>query len=328
MLTLGQVKKSSVASIAGVNVDDAQFTLYVNDAVRQLMDLGNGGSRGWWGTVQAIKGVAYDGCFVWPANVVAVLGISTSKGVMPIRNIWYDFTSLGDEHTEWARCWKDKPAITFSGETCLFKSIAENPTQIIAITDNSQDNGKTITIYGIDNLGKEVFTQLPNLSWVRGSLVNVGSSGNITQTTFSYVTGIQKDLTAGAVRLYAYSPVTGIGDLLAIYNGGETNPKFLYSKIVSPCITMPISALVKIGFYSVSQDSDIIPLDNIDAIKSMVQSIRSREGGDVELANAQEKDAMRRLVAQVNSRFPLEQMVVRFQPFGSDDISRQTVGMI
>jgi hypothetical protein len=329
MLTLGQVKTSSVASIAGVNVSDPQFTLYVNDAVRQLMDLGNGGSRGWWGTVQAIKGTAYDGCFVWPSNVITVLGIATQKGVIPIKNTWYDFTSLGDEHNEWARCWKDRPAITFSGETYIFKSIAESPTSLMAICDTSADYNKTITIYGIDNNGKEVFTQRSDNSIQRGAVCTLGTTiSRVTSVQFSYVTGVQKDQTVGPVRLYAYAANTGIGDLLAIYNGGETNPRFLYSKLANPCISMPVSALVKIGFSAVSQDSDIIPLDNVDAIKSMVQSIRSREAGDVEVANAQEKDAMRRLVAQVNSRFPLEQMVVRFQPFGSDDLSRQTVGMI
>ncbi len=330
MLTLGQVKNSSVASIAGVNVGDPQFTTYVNDAVRQLMDLGNGGSRGWWGTVQAINGTAVDGCFVWPANVQTVLGIECLKGVMPIKNFWYDFAPLDDNHRNWARHWNDKPAVVFSGTTCLFKSISNTPTKIKVIADNSQDNGKTITIYGTDSNGVEVYSLRADGTTQRGLLLTIGSStgGDITASVMSQVTEIQKDLTISRLRLYAYNATDGIGDLLAEFAAGDVNPKFLYSRVMGPIYFQPITALVKIGFSGVTQDADIIVLDNVDAIKSMVQSIRSREAGKYETADQQEKDALRRLVAQVNSRFPLEQFVVNFKPFGTDDFRRVTMGNI
>lgn len=325
MITFGQVKNSSVASVAGVNVQDPQFAQYVNDAVRQLMDLGYGGARGWWGTVQALTGVAYDGCFVWPANVITVLGIRDCHGVVPIKNEWYSFTNPDERHQDFARRWDGRNTVEFAGQTCLFNSIASSPTAIRALSESSQDNGKAVTIYGLDANGNEVYSLQPDSSTggqsiQRGYMLVLGSFPlNTTPSAMSYVTDVLKPITISRVRLYASGP--GIGRLLAIYNGCDENPKFLYSHTRSRCI-QPITALVKLGFTGVAQDADIIPLDNIDAIKSQVQAIRCREGRDPATSVAFEKDALRRLIAQVNSRFPLEQFVVRFKPFGSNDFNR------
>jgi hypothetical protein len=306
MLTLGQIKKSSVATVASCNVNDPQFTLYVNDAVRQLMDLGNGGSRGWWGTVQAITGVAYDGCFVWPSNVIAVLGMKSYLGEIVVQNQWYSFIPPDDRHQEWARSFRGHSTCEFIGQTCLFKSIASAPVILMAIGENVADIGKQITVYGTDVNGATTI-----------DVLTIGST-NTTNTALATVTDVQKSATAGRIKMCAYSPATGIGETLAIYDGGSVNPKFLYSGIRQGSMTrMPITALVKIGYSEVSADTDIIPLDNIDAIKSQVQAIKVRESGNN--GDGFERDALRRLVNQVNSRFPLEQFTVKFLPFGKED---------
>jgi hypothetical protein len=310
MLTLAQVKSSSVASVAGVNVGDPQFVQYVNDAVRQLIELGNGGSRGWWGTVRSIQGTAYDGCFVWPANVIAVLGMSTVHGgKVELANQWYSFVPEGIQHRRWARQWNGSTVAEFDGQTCLFRSIAANPTKIKVLSNSASDVGVTITIYGVDNLGNTVFESV--------------AVGGTTVNAFSQVTDVAKAKTFGQMSLYATTGAN-VGDLLASYQGGDINPKFLYSRLSGATVWLPVTALVKIGFSEVSADTDIIPLDNVDAIKSQVQAIRARESGNN--GDPFEKDALRRLVNQVNSRFPLEQFVVSFKPFGKNQnnvISRE-----
>lgn len=332
MLTVAQVKSSSVASVAGVNVNDPQFLLYVNDAVRMLMEMGNnGGSRAWWGTVQAIEGVAYDNCFVWPANVAAVLGMDCRHHEVPLRNFWYSFVPVQPHHHHWIREWDGQrnhrnSVAEFIGETCLYRPIA-TPT-IIQVLGISADNGKTITIYGTDANGNEVTQLRPDGSTQRGVVLTIGSTDK-TPVAMQTVSAVAKDATVGDLTLVEWESVNGIGETLARYNAGDINPKFLYSKVKG--VKMPVcnmSALVKLGFSAVSQDSDIIPLDNIDAIKSMVQSIRSREAGDEQAGDKFEQTALRRLIAQVNNRFPAEQMVVRFNPIGESAIARRSIKSI
>jgi hypothetical protein len=340
MLTLAQVKSSSVANVAGVNVSDPQFVQYVNDAVRQLMELGNnGGSRGWWGTVQHMVGTAYDNCIVWPANVVAVLGMEQRGHEIPVRNHWYSFLPLDQHCHRWAQEWPTQHRhhhgmAVFEGETCLFRPI--QAATYVTVLGLGADVGKTITLYGTDYAGNEVFQTRADGSVQRGVVLTLGGTvtpqpaigGATTPMQMFTVTSVAKDATIGAVQLFQWNGTTGIGSLMASYNAGDINPKFLYSRLhrshVPAC---NVHALVKLGFSAVSQDSDVLPLDCVDAIKSMVQSIRSRESGDEENGDKFERTAIRRLVAQVNNRFPIEQMVVRFNPLG-DSYGRRTLTSI
>lgn len=317
MLTLAQVKASSVAKVAGVNVSDPEFTNYVNDAVRMLMELGNGGARGWWGTVQVIDGVAYDGCFVWPSNVVAVLAINSVAGSIPVKNHWYSFLN---NPQDMCQEYIGKPTVEFVGQTCTFRSIASSPS-LLRVSYSSADIGKKVTIYGTDSTGLELTS-----GGHRGFTFVLGTT-DVTTALVAHVSEVVKDVTSADVHLYTSSADTALIERIATYRTGDTNPKFLYSHVVPNCAsgcTRTIRALVKLGFQAVYGDYDLIPIDNIDAIKSMVQSIRSREGGDVAAANAHEKDALRRLVAQVNSRFPLEQTVAQVRPFGLSTPNRMT----
>ena len=318
MITFAQIQNSSVANVAGVNVNDPQFTQYVNDAVRMLIEMGNGDSRGWWGTVQLIRGTAYDGCMVWPANVAAVLGIKQHNRQVRIANFWHSFTHEEWQAEHWACDWHSRRRLVeFDGQTCLFYPIYNSPTQIAVMAQSPQDAGvASITLYGPDSNGNEVYD--PVLG-TRGITLTPGSANFHTITAMANVTAVAKSATAGPLQLYAFNQINGVGNLLATYEGGDVNPKFLYSRLerASNC-PMNITALVKLGFRAVTNPNDIVPLDSVDAIKSMVQAIRARESGNDDVALRQEKDALRRLVAQVNSHFPKEQFVVAFKPFGNE----------
>ena len=316
MLTLAQVQNSTVAKVAGCVPTSTVFTNYTNDAVRQLIERGNGDARGWWGTVRMITGTAYDGCFVWPSSVSAVLGIEARNGVAKLANSWYSFVDEDYRRNRWVCHYHRHPdTIEFDGQTCLFRPIASNPTRIAVMATSPQDNNSaTITIYGKDSNGNEVFD--PTLN-TRGITLTPGSTNYITTAVLSDVEAIVKNPTNGPLSLYAWSPATGVGSLLAIYEGGDVNPQFLFSRVHGRGIyPTSIKSLVKLGFRAVYSPNDIIAIDSLDAIKAQVQAIKYREAGDYENASACEADAIKRLVAQVNSRFPKEQFVVGFKPFG------------
>jgi hypothetical protein len=326
MLTFKQVKTSSVANVAGVNVDDPTFAQYVNDAVRQLMDIG-----GWWGTVQAMVGCIYDGCIVWPRKVDTVVGMKVCHRPVQLENFWYEFVPPDENHLSWARRWghghRDQVA-EFSGTTPLFWPIdPTNPISIQFSCDNPADFGKSITIYGMDSNRRELFADRPDGTSQRGALLTLGSPYPTTPVPMTYVSAIVKDLTAGNVRAWSYNSATGaILNCVGIYGGGQTSPQFLFSRLhgMRPGVPASLSALVRLGFEEVAQDSDILPLDSLDAIKSMVQAIRQREaGGDGRLHEA---EAIRRLNMQLRKRFPMEQFVMSFRPFGNDTLASQKIG--
>ena len=342
MLTLGYLQNSTtIGNVAGVAPTSSQFIAYVNDACRILLDLGGQNDYGWWGTVQAIDGLAYDNCFVWPSNVATVLGMHDCKGYMPVRNGWFEFTEPRQEHWDYAQGWlhcnNRASTMEFKGTTCLFYSIQASPTQIM-VAGGPADTGTQITIYGKDYSGQEV-TSVQNGVNQRGVVLTINPTGaqiNVTPLEMSSVEAVSKPVTNGTVQMFAYANGTP-GVRLALYNPGDVNPAFLYSKLArmdgnaNGCnigrVPRRISALVRLGFTPVANPADIIVLDNPDAIKSMVQSLRARESGDDAAGDKFEKTALRRLVAQVNSRFPIQQFSVKYTPAGMAGSRRVNLGM-
>lgn len=331
MLTFGQCKASSVANVAGVNVQDPQFALYVNDAVRQLLDLA--GDSGWWEQVQPMQGYAAGGAITWPFRIDAVLALNVDNRAVRVASPWYSFMpSLGN----FAGLWRDRDfcgrwglgglrnsVCEFSGTQPMFAGpTPANPFQIQVTADNPADYGAMVTIYGLDSNGQEVFssqydgTAGTNVSQ-RGVQLKLAAAATFTPQAFSMVTEVTKSTTVGDVRAWQYS--TGAtGNLLAIWRGPETSPQYLFSRLagVDPVHAYRVNALVKLGFMPVTYDADVLSLGNVDAIKSMVQAIRLREAGDDEGADKFEQTAIRRLNMEVATRFPLDQMPVANETFG------------
>lgn len=340
MLTLGYLQtQTTIPNVAGVAPTSQQFIAYVNDACRILLDLGGQNDYGWWGTVQAIDGMAYDNCFVWPSNVAAVLGMGDCRGAMPVRNGWFEYTEMRQEHWDYAQGWlvcnKRSSVMEFKGSTCLFYSIQSNPTQIM-VAGSTADTGAQITIYGKDYSGQEV-TSVQNGVPQRGVVLTINPTGsqiNVTPVPMSSVEAVSKLVTNSTVQLFAYANSTP-GAALALYNPGDVNPSFLYSTLRRQDggqghigkVPRRISALVRLAFTPVANPADIICIDNPDAIKSMVQSLRARESGDETAGDKYEKTALRRLIAQINNRFPIQQFSVKYAPSGMAGTRRVNLGM-
>jgi len=329
MLTLGQIQTSSVANIAGCNPTDPQFTQYVNEAVRQLMDIGN-----WWGTVQAIVGCVYDGCIVWPKKIDAVLGLAVCGRNVPLANQWYEFVPFNDQHRHWAEQWHcgHRPnLVEFIGTVPTFVPVTPaNPIFVQLTCDNPIDYGKTVTIYGNDVNGKEITAVRSDGSTQRGVVLTLAATPPVTPTLLTSWYATTKDLTVGQVWAWSYVAGTGITGCIASYSGGDINPQFPYSRIrgFKTCQPVRISALVKLGYEAVVQASDIVPLDCLDAIKAMIQAIKKREAGADDEAAQFELQAIRRLNLQLRNHLPIEQFVVAFNPFGDASMNRVTGGFM
>jgi len=334
MLTFGQIKSSAVKDVAGVSVSSPQFVEYVNQAVRQLCRLGE-----WWGTVKAMVGTSYNGCMVWPVGVDSVLATNVNCRPATVANYWYEFLPIetcfngrmSDGIRDFVSTFPNypecpKPVVRFSGTMPVFYYPATilNPFAVQVTCDNAADYGKTITIYGKDTSGIEVVALRPDGTTQRGYVLTLAATSPSTTTVFSEISAVVKDQTVANVRLWVYDPTAPFGTPVAIYSANETNPEYLFSELArvpyrshgTALCKQHIEALVKLAWMPVAQDSDLILLDNIDAIKSMVQSIRYRESGDDDNANKMEMNAVRRLNAELRSRFPNQQVVIRCNPIG------------
>lgn len=334
MLTLAQTQNSSIANVAGCNVTDPQFAQLVNDAVQQLMDIPE---HGWWGTVQHLIGCVQGNCLVWPSKIDSVLAMRLSDREIRLSNFWYEYVPDCRSWDESVRHWRRGQRhnhVTFNGTTPLF--IQPNPQQPMVIqftTDSAADVNRFITVYGLDTNGHEVFSvQQPGGTLQRGMQLVLGGSGGVpcrTTVPMTHVSAIIKDVTVGPVRAWNFVPNTGLTGQIGMFRGGDTSVEYWYTALPhSPCIRS-VAALVRLGFQPAISPSDILSIDCLDAIKFQVQAIRARDAGDGEKSLFYEKMAVRRLQMQMKAKFPQEQFVLDFLPFGRrDQLTRQKIGRL
>jgi hypothetical protein len=333
MLTLGQIQNSTLVNVAGCAPTSQQFINYVNDATRVLMDLGS-----WWGTVFSMCGSCFNGCMTWPRKVDAVLAFNVCNYPITLANYWYSYIPMEGrfagliQNREWCGFWNKgnhNTVLEFAGTQPLFYSPSPADQFDIQFTcDNASDYGKTVTIYGLDSNGKDVVTTRTDGSVQRGIVVTLSASNPVTGIIWSHITHATKDITAANVNVFRYNPSALFGTMCGIWGAAQITPEFLFSRIPG-CPQnqrqFSIHALVKLGFEPVSKPSDIVPIGNLDAIKTMVQSIRKREAGDEPGGILLEKSAIRRMNKELKTRFPHEQFVMAFRPFGDDNLNNSRV---
>jgi hypothetical protein len=336
LITLGDAKTDlSIRTVAGVAASSTEFPMRINGAVRQLMRRGN-----WWGTVQSLRACVYDGCVVWPRQVATVLAVRSCGQAVNLFNHWYEFIAWDESHRHLYQCHKRGDSIGINdGTVPVYRNIpTDGGTYLVAAyLDNMADVGKKITVYGLDGNVQVIRTTWPDQTVREGVVLSLGSIGGIyspvvtTPTPVMRVARVMKDVTAGNVRLYAQDTSGNLTDL-ALYTPTETNPVYVRTRLPNPiactCATGQIEALVKMAFIPVVNDSDLILIDNLDALRDMLQSITYKESGDIKSATAYEMSAIHELNSQMRDRFPDEQVSFNIRAFGTAEPRRAGIGRV
>jgi hypothetical protein len=338
LLTLGQLKQGACSKIAGVCPSNPEFADYVNQAVRQLMRRGN-----WWGTVQPMRGCVYDNCIVWPRYVGTVLAVNRNGHFSDLANRWFQFMDWSGVDLSSFGITPGRPhdfhnTTVFDGTTPVFNPIPCGQSRyVLAYPGTQQDVGKTITLFGVDSNGQTVRQQIGGV-WKDGITLTLALPFVQSPMKFQKVTRVLKDVTQGVLRLYQWDGVNLNFDLtpnvfdMAAYDPSERSPDYQHSKMLGcggpPGCARQITALIKLAFIPVSDDNDLVLIENEDAIEHMIQSIKYREKGDAARAVQWEKDAFRELNYELRDRVPDEQFVATFRPFGPASLNQKTMGMI
>jgi hypothetical protein len=75
-------------------------------------------------------------------------------------------------------------------------------------------------------------------------------------------------------------------------------------------------------------DSDIVQIDNIAALKFIIQSLRSSENGDTDAAVKYEAQAIHELNRQLAEKLPLNQIPTTIAAFGTAIPANAGIGQI
>lgn len=314
-LQLKDAKASTIKNVAGVGVDSNDFADLINDAQRRLMRRGN-----WFDTEWVIRLCVQDRCVTWPRYVKTFLGgkFSCDSTPLGVQNRWYSIR----RETSCSAYSAPRTVMEEIGTAPCYREISTaTGSQIRYHVAKADDLGKTVRIYGTQYGGQPLQTRNPDGTWTDGIVITATNPATYSTVLVTHITSVVRDATQGLAWLYEYDPVTTNLIDLAMYEPTETNPRYRRSKLNGSgsvptntnsygTKTMCLEALVKLNFIPAILDTDFLFIDNLDALKFMVQAIKAEEANDEQLAEMKILKAIRELNFEDRDRVPYEQIVV------------------
>ncbi len=296
--TLQELRDSNVSQIAGCNPNTARFSALINEATQRLMQRGD-----WMGTVVPISVCIKTGCIVFPRYVSTLREAKSCRGgQVDINNLWYSWVEKS-----WYDCWtgdRCEKNLNAYGRTPTFSSIYGPLRKVRAYAQTNADHGKTITIFGTDNNNQPLqHRDFETGDWMDGIILALKPGYVESEGYVSTITRVLKEETQKNVTLYAWNTTDSVLEELALYEPGETNPSFArYQFNATKCYdsdgneaNRQVTCLVKLQYIPVKYPNDLVLIDNIAALKFMVQAILSEEGGDDQGAEAKIQKAIQSL---------------------------------
>jgi hypothetical protein len=281
-VTLGDAK-TRIAKHLNLCATDARTTEYINEAQRRLIESGK-----WKGTYGKFTICVTDGCIAWPRQIETIESVALNQNVGTVRNDWFEFVESGygllDNKDNVGHQLIDR------GESPTQKDMSGAGKKIRVYAFVAGDAGKTINIQGYDSNNNWVRTQSGS-TYIDGETVTLVNGFVDTTTVFKSITGVRKDVTQANVQLYELTDASAptLVDL-ATYEPDETLPSYRRSLIPSlggaaGCEDgtdkkVAVTVIAKLRFINAVNDTDVLMVSDLYAIKNMANAIKLEENRD------------------------------------------------
>jgi hypothetical protein len=286
-VTLGTAKER-IAKHLNLCATDSRTTDYINEAQRRLIESGK-----WKGTYGKFTLCATNGCIAWPRQIETIETVAVCSNPGTVRNGWFEFVESG------YGLMSNKDNIGYQlldrGESPTHSDLSGAGKQLRVYAFLEADAGKTVTIQGYDS----------NNNWVRtlksgsgatavyqdGEVVTLINGYVDTTTSFKSVTNVLKDTTQGNVQVYEITDAaTPTLVDIATYQPDETLPSYRRSMIPSlggaaGCEDgderrVPVTVIAKLRFINAVNDTDVLMVSDLYAVKNMAIAIKLEENRD------------------------------------------------
>jgi hypothetical protein len=355
-LTLRDVRQSRLPRCIGACTDDTPTIAdAVNAAQQRLVYAGEIEDEGWYGAwARTIFNVLWtDPYITLPRSAGRMIVSAVCKMPIAVQNSFYEFLEFGGGIEPKFSC--SGTGVSTSccgvraaldrGEYPAFRDLGgEGRTIRVRCLDTLDTGGNYRTlIQGTNAFDKVIYSQ-DGIIRVLGQYLTLTDPFVDMPFTINSLTGIQKDVTNGAVQYYDVDPATGDETLILTMEPSETVSgyrRYYLNGLPRSCCpvindddgnpTVQVEALVKLNLMPVSVDPDYLLIQNLEAIIAECQSARystmdipSAKG----MAMAAHKDAIRLLQGELAHYYGTDKPAVSFNPFGSAALSKQAIGSL
>lgn len=177
---------------------------------------------------------------------------------------------------------------------------------IAAFSTQNTDAGKKLTLRGTDRLNNELGSgvtfdgaeQVDINPWMGGTEGMVASglaALHKSSRRYRELTDWTKPVTGGYISVYAIDPDTNFMYFLAKAHPLDTKPVWRRYKIAGEAFTNDhanILTICKLKVVPFTADDDVLPIQNLDALKSMVMAIKFENDGNMQAKVVYEANAV------------------------------------
>lgn len=252
--------------------------------------------------------------FPLPLEVEAILKVDIDGAPAQIFGPSFEYlaSGIGDrDYYESASCMKnlldmgefpvmfDIPikAVNATADETLCEAVVDPGFNLIAFSNYVDDAEKFVTVRGHDRKGDEIHTTIDSVwspgetiqinRWhkgVEGSIQGAWSQLHTSSNLFTSVSAVSKMVTTGPVTLYAVNTTTHELFLLSKMIPEATVPSYRRYRILNQACTDDcafILALVKVRFRKATRADDVLSIQNLSALRLMVQALGLETAGDI-----------------------------------------------
>lgn len=213
--------------------------------------------------------------------------------------------------------------------------------RVRALDPLDQSTGKRTLIQGTDMADHTIYSQDGTIR-VQGDYLTLVAPFVDSYQFYNSLTGIQKDVTNGAVTYWDVDPITAAETLILTMEPGETVAgyrRYYLSGLPTHCCpivldasgnqTVQIWGLVKLNLVPVVVPTDYLLLQSREAVINECQSIR---WSTMDIPNAMamsakaHRDAIGILNGQLTHAYGTNNPAISFFPFGSAKLEHQKIG--
>lgn len=330
----------------------------VNTAQRRLIYAKEAGDEGWFGSFAEVQfnGLSRSTPYITLCRQIArIQAVNVCNSPMTPHNIYMEYLDFGNGRMPKTNaCLTDNnwcvPNVYSRNNAVTFVDLPSAGMYLRAYTTNNADieAGRRIFFQGTDDTDTVIYSQ-EGVNQVQGVFATFESPFVQTATKFNSITGIQKDITAGDIQIFAVNATTGDETLLLTMEPGEQVAgyrRYYFHNLPTSCCAgslpaddcaanpsepLQVKALVKLELVPVVYDTDYLLLHNLEAIIEEAQSIRLSE---VDSAAAKQDSAfhhqmaVRLLNAELVHYYGKDSPAVNFAPFGSATLERLNISMM
>ncbi len=321
MLTLADIQTPQFQQASGFCTDRDEFLELVNLAVNALIRRGD-----WPGTLIPVRLCVSNGCITFPRYVGEVRKVNACNSSIDMRNVWYQFLEHrypygpnGEYASNWM--WRGSCGAQMQMlqqyKAPTFNDIYGPDCYIRVYPDAQEDIGKTIQFFGTDNYNQPLRERVNDV-WQEGITITVASPYGSSATPVSRIERVVKQETQGNLNVYSYDSTKASGEALyqlATYAPSETNPSYWRYQLQGAntgtgnctsgnCCQATIIALVKLQHIPVKVSTDLIIIDNAEAMLDTIRSLKSKEAGNYPMAITQLEAAIESLNRDLENSSP------------------------